>query len=51
MTDNEKELIQIIRSAPDKEYALSIAVEIILRLKEQHESSQEQVSASQEADF
>jgi len=45
MTDNERELINIIRSAPDKEYALTTAIEVILSLTERHESSQAQVSA------
>ena len=42
MTDNEMELIQLIRSDID---ALSIAVEIITSLREQNESSQAQESA------
>ena len=42
MTDNEMELIRLIRSDIN---ALSIAVEIITSLKEQCESSQAQESA------
>lgn len=48
MTDNEKNLIQLIRSDKD---ALSIAVEIITSLKEQCESSQAQEFACPLEDF
>lgn len=51
MTDNENELINLIWSAPDKEYALKTAIEIIRSLKEQPLSSQAPTSACPREDF
>ena len=39
MTENEKELIKIIRENDNSEQALTTAVEIILSFLTQHESS------------
>lgn len=44
MTDNEKELIDIIRHSDNPEGAIGVAVEIILAFLKLHESSQEQSS-------
>ena len=41
MTNNEKELIRIIRENDNPEQAMLIAVETILSFLEQHESCQE----------
>ena len=41
MTENEKELLHIIRTHNDPEQALEIATRIILSFVEQSESSQE----------
>ena len=40
MTENEKELISIIRENDNQEEAIVTAVETILSFLEQHESSQ-----------
>lgn len=45
MTDNEKELLGIIQSHPDKEYALQKAIEIISEFAKQLSTYQEQSSA------
>lgn len=45
MTENERELIKIIRENDDPEKALCTAVETILSYLAQHGSCQEQVSA------
>lgn len=45
MTLYENELLDIIHSAPNKEYALIKALEIIILLKEQPSTSQEPSSA------
>ena len=45
MTDNEKELIRIIRENDNPEQALMAATVIILGFLKQHESSEEQVAA------
>lgn len=45
MTDNEKELIDIIRNHADPGKAITVAVEIILLYLKQHGSSEEQVAA------
>jgi hypothetical protein len=42
MTDNERELLNIIRSHNDPERAVSITIEVILGFLVQDESSQEQ---------
>lgn len=44
MTDNEKELIKIIRENDNPEHALMTAAVIILGFLKQHESSEEQVA-------
>ena len=44
MTDNEKELIDMIRHSDNPEESICVAVEIILAFLKQHESSQEQSS-------
>lgn len=50
MTDNEKELLNIIQSYNNKEIALKIAMDIILEFLKQDESSQEpQLACSQES--
>ena len=45
MTDNEKELIKLIRENDNPEQALMTAAVIILGFLKQHESSEEQVPA------
>lgn len=40
MTENEKELLTIIRESENPEQAMTIAVDIILAFLMQHESSQ-----------
>jgi hypothetical protein len=45
MTENEKELIKIIRENDNPEIALVTAVETILLYLKQHGSSQEQAAA------
>ena len=45
MTENERELIEMIRGSEDPGKALTVAVEIILLYLEQHGSSREQDSA------
>lgn len=45
MTDNEKELIKLIRENDNPEQALMTATVIILNYLKQHESSQIQVPA------
>lgn len=45
MTENERELMQMIRQHPDPEKAFDIALKIILEFLEQDELSQEQPSA------
>ena len=45
MTDNEKELIKIIRENDNPEQALMTAAVVILGFLKQHESSVEQVPA------
>lgn len=45
MTDNERELIDMIRESEDPGKALTVAVEIILLYLEQHGSSKEQEPA------
>lgn len=45
MTENEYELIRIIRENDNSEIALVTAVETILSYLKQHESSQEQAAA------
>lgn len=40
MTEQEKEIIEIIRGCPDADYALSIAIEIFTSLAEQLLTSQ-----------
>ena len=45
MTENEKELIKIIRENDNPEQALVTAVETILSYLKQHESSVEQAAA------
>lgn len=49
MTENEKELLNIIRTHDNPEQALEIATRIILSFVEPHESSQEQSAACQQA--
>ena len=44
MTDNEKELISIIRENDNPEQAIATAVETILSFLKQHESSEAQVA-------
>jgi hypothetical protein len=46
MTNNEKELLNIIRNHGDTEQALNIAINTILEFLAQHESSQEPSVAS-----
>ena len=46
MTENELELIKLIRENDNPEQALATAVETILSFLEQHESSQVPCSAS-----
>jgi hypothetical protein len=49
MTNNEKELLNIIRNHGDTEEALNIAINIIIEFLAQDESSQEQpVACSRE---
>lgn len=48
MTENEKELLYIIRTHDDPQQALEIATRIILSFVEQHESSQAQSVAYQQ---
>jgi hypothetical protein len=45
MTENEKELIKIIRENDNPQTALAVAVEAILSYLKQHGSSQEQAVA------
>lgn len=45
MTENEKELIKIIRENDNPEIAIVTAVETILSYLKRHESSQEQAVA------
>lgn len=45
MTDNEQELIKLIRENDNPEQALMTAAVIILGFLKQHESSEEQVVA------
>lgn len=45
MTENEKELIKLIRESDDPGQALMSAAVIILGFLKQHESSEEQVPA------
>jgi len=45
MTDNEKELINIIRENDNPQAALAVAVETILLYLKRHGSSQEQAVA------
>lgn len=45
MTDNEKDLINIIRENDNPQAALATAVETILLYLKRHESSQEQAAA------
>lgn len=40
MTDNEKNLIELIRSQDNTDYAMEVAVEVILAYLKQPESSQ-----------
>ena len=40
LNQNEKELLKLINSHPDREYALLTAIDIIVKIAEQHESSQ-----------
>ena len=49
MTENEKELIRIIRENDNKERALVTAVKTILSYLKQHESSEEQAVACLQA--
>lgn len=49
MTDNEKELIKIIRENDNPEQALMTAAVIILDFLKQHESSVEQAPVSLQA--
>ena len=49
MTDNEKELIKLIRENDNPEQALMTASVIILDFLKQHESSEEQAPASLQA--
>ena len=42
MTDNEKELISLVRNHSNPEKALEVAIKIILEFLEQDGSSQEQ---------
>lgn len=51
MTLYENELLDIIHSAPNKEYALIKALEIIISLKEQPSTSQEPSSACPREDL
>ena len=46
MTDNEKELIQIIRENDNPEQAIVTAVETILSFLKQHESSEVQAAVA-----
>ena len=46
MTENERELLQMIRQHPNPEKAFDIALKIILESLELDESSQEPPSAS-----
>ena len=46
MSENEIELLQIIRSHDDPEKAFEVATKIILEFLKQDESSQEQQAAS-----
>ena len=45
MTNNEKELLNIIRQSPDPERAMQVAVEIICQYIERPLSCQEQAAA------
>ena len=45
MTENEKELLELIRGYNDTEKAIEIALKIILEFLEQDESSQSQQPA------
>ena len=45
MTNNEKELLEIIRGCDDVEKALFVAIDIILEFLKQDELNQEQHSA------
>ena len=47
MTENEKELIKMIRENDNPEKALMTAAAIITEFLKQHESSQEQIAACQ----
>ena len=49
MTDNEMELIKLIRENDNPEQALMTATVIILGFLKQHESSEEQVPACLQA--
>lgn len=50
MTENEKELLNIIHSHQDTETALKIAMDVILEFLKQDESFQEQqIACSQES--
>lgn len=49
MTENEKELLRIIRTHDNPEQALEIATKIILSFVKPHESYQEQSAACQQA--
>ena len=49
MTDNELELLYIIRTSDSPEEALEIATKTIISFLEQHESSQEPFAAYQPA--
>ena len=45
MSENELELLHMIRDHPDPEKALEVAIQVILKFLEQDESSQEPPSA------
>ena len=49
MTDNENELIRLIRANDNPEQALMTATVIILEFLKQHESSEERVPAYPQA--
>lgn len=40
MTKQEKELLDLIKNYPDREYAVITAIKILTELSEPHESSQ-----------
>lgn len=48
MTEKEKEMIEMIKSYPDKGYALKIAIEIFTLYAEPPEASQEPSLACQQ---